>query len=384
MGNWGESRAVAVAVTVALVLVTSCSSDDGDGRAADAPVSSEIMQRVAVDPDGIRGPGTQLAPGVEVVVGSSLIGATFPLFGWNDAGERVETGWQAVMVVDGDPIRVWSGYVEQLGIHDRASAEQACTVSRRGSPKLVPPSPSGRDNRYPTRFLTEPAIDDEDRIECRAVAEGVDIAMRVGQDGCGLVEGTDVPPACREHEIAHLFLQVQTSSDAGGLPSSDGALGTDELRFSRVQDPEGIGGGRENWPIVPPGDVVEPQLSAPQPSRLPVPGERIDGGLDYFLDDRSAPSGGWPTVPAEAASLMAPAMFGFCNSGLVAVLSVPASPEQAVRLFTIDGDSSTIVADTNQAWVLRSEQQAGGYHLDLLAVAQPDGTSVVLATECGD
>ncbi|MEO6989353.1 MAG: hypothetical protein ABI239_11985 [Aquihabitans sp.] len=83
---------------------------------------------------------------------------------------------------------------------------------------------------------------------------------------------------------------------------------------------------------------------------------------------------------------MAPAMLQFCNSGLVAVFSVPAPPEQAVQSFAVDGDDETLTVegDAVPAWAELSAYQLGGFGLDLLAVAQPDGSSAVLVTECGD
>lgn len=384
---------VGLAAAALTLVLASCSSSDDGVRTVEAPVAPEDAHRVAVDPTAVGASGTHLAPGVEVVAGSSLIGPTFPLTQWTGEGENVDVGWQAVIVVDADPVGVWNGYVDQLGIGDRASAEQACIVSQRGSPQLMPPRPSGYDDKVypappttatPTRFLTEPVIDGEDRIECRAAFDGIDLTMIVGQDGCGLVMGDEIAPACLEHEIAHLYVQVQTDPDAEALRSLDSSLGTDETRYERTEDTDGA--GRDGWAPIPEGDVVEPQLGEPQPSRLPVSGERVDDGLDYFLGDRGDPSGGLLVVPSEATSLVAPAMLGFCNSGLVAVLSVPGPPEQAVDSFGInlDGKDPIVVTDADPAWALLSASSAGGYGLELLVVAQPDGTSAVLATECGD
>lgn len=97
---------------------------------ADDPPRPE-PHRVAVAIDSVEPPGTELGPGVEVQAGSSLVGAPFPLLNMyaQNQGEPVRLGWQALLVVDGDPVDVWDRYASELGVGDHASARNSCAVA---------------------------------------------------------------------------------------------------------------------------------------------------------------------------------------------------------------------------------------------------------------
>ena len=115
---------------------------------------------VAVEADSLLPEGTPLADGVEVQPGSSLVGSVFPLvdpYRLEGTDELEPRGWQGVFVVHGDPVEVWDGYADALGIGDRADAIEACTVEQ------IPP-PDFSSTQPPARFLTESAMDDEDRL----------------------------------------------------------------------------------------------------------------------------------------------------------------------------------------------------------------------------
>jgi hypothetical protein len=147
-------------------------------------------------------------------------------------------------------------------------------------------------------------------------------------------------------------------------------------------------GERDIVTLVPPpeGPIRRPELDlANAPSGLPAAGERLDAGLDYYLNGSDA-----ALVPPGARSLVAPAMLISCNSGLVAVLRVPGDPAIVTGVLDDAEENDDAMRhhrgtdDAGRAWDLGKISTAGGYYLDVLAVADRPDSSLALITECGD
>ncbi len=328
---------------------------------------------MAVVEESLRPPGTQLAPGVEVQAGSLLVGTPVPLIDFHSGPGMtpVPLGWQAVLVVDGDPIVVWDRYVAHLGVPEAAGAQRSCIVMAMAAPTkdtlgdFVPPA---------ERFITDAPFAGENRVECSATMGGTSMTLAVGAARC-------LDSGCELHSVSHLFISVVKSRADDGFEQ----FGTDELRYQRAgeaaDDPNAV---VEPLPV-PTGQVFTPELEGEFRSRLPEPGERLDDGLDYFLDGTSA-----ALLPAGGRSLVAPALLIECNSGLVALVEIPGTAVEAVGLFgraDRQDDPLTVVQGTDRegrAWAGGKIPSAGGYELSLVAVQTGDALSIVLVTECGD
>ncbi|MGN6693572.1 MAG: hypothetical protein ACTHN0_05295, partial [Aquihabitans sp.] len=187
--------------------------------------------------------------------------------------------------------------------------------------------------------------------------------------GCVRPNVSDDP--CELRSGSALYLRKET--DDGGESVRGDALGTDELRRTAGDIPDG--------PIVP------PDLQGTGPSNLPGEGERLDDGIDHHLGtggDVAAPA----VLPRGAQSLIAPAMLLDCGSGLVAVVEVPHPPAEALRSFAPADPDAAAEVETGQlgdrTWATRTFDAVGGYDLQLTAVSGDDGSSAILATECGD
>jgi hypothetical protein len=278
-----------------------------------------------------------------------------------------------VLVVDGDPVAVWNQYVEHLGVPESARAERSCVVMAVTAPTK---ETMGNDFVPPAkRFITDEPLDGENRIECAATVGRTTMAMAVGAAAC--------PEAgCELQSVAHLYLRVMDPPGKEGYEQ----FGTDQLRFDRAaeaaDDPNAV---IEPVPV-PTGQTFTPHVGGTAfRSELPEPGERIDDGLDYFLNGALA-----GLVPPDAHSLVAPAMLLQCNSGLVAILEVPGSPKDAVAVFDdagSDDDPINVVQGTDsegRSWAGGQITTAGGYYLGLVALQASDDASTVLVTECGD
>jgi hypothetical protein len=98
---------------------------------------------VAAVESALRPPGSPLVGSVRVQGGSQLVATAFPYdaprFDPAATGEDVGA-WQALLIVDGDPIRVWDRYARALGIDHWASARHACVVRRVPAPGEHPPT----------------------------------------------------------------------------------------------------------------------------------------------------------------------------------------------------------------------------------------------------
>jgi hypothetical protein len=138
--------------------------------------------------------------------------------------------------------------------------------------------------------------------------------------------------------------------------------------------------------------VVPPLLAdVGSGSRLPEEGQPFDDLLDDYLVVADGSHTAVDVVPPGGRSLVAPAMLFGCNSGLVAVLALPEGVKAAVARFddadTLGDDPMTVVDGTDaggRAWSGGTITTAGGYYLDVTALADGKGSSFVLLTECGD
>jgi hypothetical protein len=374
----GAVAAAGAALGLAAALLTGCGSSDmgSSGTTLAAPAASHP---VAVAEPALQPSGSALGPGLAVQEGSTLVGAVFPTFEQSatPATDVPATGWEAVLVVDGDPIDVWNRYVHELGLEEVASARKACVVSR-------PPAPGDSDVApADSRFLTEPAIDGEDRLVCRVVDEDTTADMIVG---ASCTPSADDPPACDRVATAHLYLKVL---DVPEEVAPELRLGTDALRYERAlaAAPEGVQAVEPAE--IPDGDLVLPALDLDLPSELPAAGQPLDHGMDPYLSwtDYQAEIA---ILPEGAESLVAPALLLDCNSGLVAVLSVPGTPEEAVGIFDAASEKDDPIGPSSgtdaegQAWAGGTIATAGGYYVSLTAVDDGEGAATVLYTECGD
>ena len=360
-----------LAVLWAFMTLTSACGGNPGGQAADPDEAPGAL--VAVDEASLRPPGTELAPGVEVQTGSSLVGTSMPIVDvYQESGSGSESlGWQAVLVVEGNPIEVWDRYVAHLGVDDaQAYAVGSCVVQAEEQLKegelFTPP---------PERSVTEPPVEGENRIACHANVAGVTMALVMGTMPC-LDYKIDDPP-CPLHSASHLYIgvrhQVDDRLEADGTRAIEPTPGTEPPEtMESVPQPE---------------DALDMAalLDDEAVSRLPEEGERFDDGLDYYLDGSDV-----ALVPEGGRSLVAPAILLDCNSGLVALLEVPGTPADVVGIFdeADDQDDDLISVEGTDAqgrsWAGGTITTAGGYYLDLVALDTGGGTSTVLLDECGD
>lgn len=273
---------------------------------------------VGVDDSRLQPPGTPLGSGVKVQDGSRLVGRVFPAVDSFGSGSSV--GWQALLVVDGDPVEVWNRYAEVLRVKD-GDAPESCVVRT----VTVPGDPSTTSTTAvvtvgdgtPSRFLTEPRLDGENRLDCDFTDGPLAMSMAVGAvvqcdlltPAVRLPTSTRVPPV---HPVQSWNHDIEHRPPTG--------RGTDQLRYERGLASV-AGTDKVNVPptaAIPTGAVVAANLPTNlDPTRLPGPGEPIDDGIDQYL------VGSPFKVPAGGRSLVAPSQLINCNSGLVAVVSVP-------------------------------------------------------------
>lgn len=403
VGRGDGLRALTVIGIFAVGALAGCgggSDDDGTTSTSSAQAFSP-----AAEAGALQEAGTEIAEGVHVQPGSALVGAAFPAVEPFD-DRAAPSGWQAVVAVQGDPIEVWDAYASELGIDDVAGARKACIVDAAAER----PDDATRHQR----FLTEPALDGEVRLECSARIGDLTASLASGAVGCVRPDLSDDP--CELRSGSALYLRRAP----GGPRTTDDdlVLGTDALRLDRAsaEQPQGEGALAERGapatgeptqsdpgdpsttrqppdphpgPVdIPDGPIVPPELQRTGPSNLPGEGERIDDGIDDYLStggEAERPA----ILPKGAESLIAPAMLIDCNSGLVAAVEVPLPPAEAVAAFaTDDPESATAVRSgewSGRTWATRSFDSAGGYKLQLTAVTgREDGSSYVLGTECGD
>jgi hypothetical protein len=292
-------RRGAVAAAALLVATTACGGSATRARTDAAPVHVAV----AVDPQALVHPGAPLGDGVTVRAGSELVGRAFP---WSvpkpGAAVGWTLGWQALLVVTGDPLEVWDGYARALGLGAEADAARSCTVS------VVDVSPSGSAAAATTtsmagsqlarreRFLTEEPLRGENRLRCTARIRGVVMEMAWGLDRACPIH-TDGSWQCSSWKVDHLFLQRGPDGSRGSR-----SLGTDSLSWERG----GMG--------VPAGEVRAPTFVLDDlrgRSTLPGPGDRLDASLDDFLSHTADLA----IVPPGARSLVAPAIVVASTAG---------------------------------------------------------------------
>ena len=359
-----------VFVAGALMAFASGCSDEAPDPVSDR--DNAVGELVAVDERSLRPPGTEMGPGAEVQPGSALVGTSMPIVNFASGSETGAPvlGWQAVLVVEGDPIEVWDRYVTHLGLYDdRAFGVGSCIVQA-----FSASTPFGGEDEepWPQRFLTAPPVEGENRLACYVDAARVRMALVVGAMPC-LDYKVDEPP-CPLHLVSHLYIRVLDAPQDQG----PARFGTDRLNFGRN--------------TIPSGAIVLPAFEEDQlVSRLPKEGERYDDGLDYFLDPASSSDDPMPIslVPEGGRSLVAPAILLYCNSGLVAVLEVPGSPVNAVDTFAQADPHNRFIrlegVDANgRSWTGGAVSSAGGYGVTVVGVDAGNETSTVLVTECGD
>lgn len=351
-------------------------ADGGNGTAGGPGVDA----LVAVNEESLLPEGSPLTAAVSVQPGSWLVGRVFPWATFDavpgpSGSDDAVLGWQAVLVVDGDPIEVWNSYARAFDVGDAAPAAQSCIVEAvTVSPTTAEPGTTPRARR----FLTERRIEGENLLDCTAAVGDLWMSMRVGLDrSC---EGFGDPRKCTLRPIAHLFVR-------GGVTQL-GGLGADELRYERGMGAFNPDPAARMAPV-PGGPVVRPDL--PEPGSMPAlpgPGDAIDDGIDYYLGSGADAAF---RVPVGGRSLIAPAMLiTWCNSGLVAVLRVQGSPDEAVGFLFDTGDSDYTnetrngMTDDGARWTTGGVGQSGGYDLGFTAVARGDDHTDLLLSECGD
>lgn len=377
----GASCAVLLIVAAAVTLAARDADEQG-GVIAGEPNSEAAGHRVAAVDDRLLPPGTPIAPGIDVQPGSSLVASTFPLIDSypEETTDQTPIGWQALLVINGDPVDVWNSYASALDLQE-ADARSTCVVTTLPKPEAPStPTPNTTEvvdqQRHPERFLTEPRLDGENRLDCNITTPAVSMVMSVGSAICRM----DEKATCPLVPVAHLRVAVTNNPE----PSDYEQRGTDQLRYERaiqVTDQSAV----PELVAIPEGPVIPPTLDAGGESRLPTEGERFDGELDYFLDRTDV-----AFIPSGGRSLVAPAMLLPCNSGLVAVLEVPGSPAEVVDAFDrADDFDDPLTLSTGQdvegrSWAGGLISTAGGYYVDFVALDTGDGTTAVTITECGD
>ena len=378
LGRWGSGRRALVVGVAALVVGAIVIALNIGGDPPAPGVGAAVTPfGVRVDPQVAKAPGTALFGDVTVQPGSRLVGTTFPT-GWLGSGEpRRATADEALLVLDGDPLEVWDRYVDRLGMGDPLAAERACvaravtpasqrTASSDGTTPAGPPR---------TRLLTDDPLPGENELECTAEFRGGSLWLEAG---VGQVSGLPV---------GHLWIQRITDSSVMYLEPGTFRLGVDDIVFER----EGFGETGDqrdpardrvlgDAPLQPP-DL--PRNAAPRP--LPEPGDRLDGGIDYFLDGTDLAK-----LPDDLTSAVTPNLSDRCNSGLTAVLVSDRAPKSAIDQILRNDDQDLLV--TRAEFVDRSGRtvhgaylsEAGGFHLDLTALEAGPRRSLVYVFECGD
>ena len=371
----------AVALVVCATFVAGC-SDPSSEPPPQGPDEQELADVPVTALEGaLRGPGTTVVDGVEVQEGSQLVVGAFPLVGrpmhpTASLDQREDpAGWQALFVIDGDPVEVWERYASALGEPERAAALQRCTVTR-----LPPHEPyeDTHENRFgltppaPVRFLTGERIEGENQLSCSADLERLTMSMVYGTASATKRGCSNFPPVvdeCVEVPVAHLLIEVLDDDTP--------------LDPARSRIPPG--------PTLPPGELVLPRIVVPPGSELPGEGEPFDARLDSNLHSgrETAPVA---LIPQGGQSLVAPAQLISCYTGTVAVLTLPMEPQDAVDWYVQPGhhddDPERFRVRGNdehgRAWQFGVAATASGYAIEVLAVEAEVGGSTVLLRNCGE
>lgn len=395
-GHTMRLAGLSLAVLVLLASAASCSKSTSEGDAPDTKGA-----RVAVDQSALLGPGTEIAKGLKVPEGAALVGARFPIRSeWTDGvSPRVDFGWMAVLVVDGDPFTVWDAIVKQLGMADQARAEGACVVW--GDPNVSDSAPATGDSRSSTtlpyadpdhwiRVLRAPPRSNDAEVQCDASERHWQVDLVAGvRANCPSTDGGPTFADVKCGRLAQRHLIIRRYSEDTEDDSGFTFYGADNVPDG---GPTSAPGAERQLPPLPedvPGAI----------SWLPQEGERLDAALDVYL-------GHGAKIARKAHSVVAPAMLVQCDSGLVSVLESPLTPVPAlesIELNDADGDFPAVseaAAGTDKdgrlwATVKLSDKsptalKVGGFELRITTVekvarksgAKPTG-SWVLAEECG-
>ena len=378
-GRWGSGRlalmvGVAALVAGAVVLALNVVGD----TPAPGVVEDVTPLGIRVDPRVAKAPGTELFGDVTVQPGSRLVGTTFPS-GWLGSGEpRRATADEALLVLDGDPLEVWGRYTSELGMDEQLAARRSC-VARAVTPSSQPPTssdvttPPGPPARV--RLLTEDPLPGENELECTAEFRDGSLWLEAGGS-----RDSGLP-------VGHLWIQRITDSSVSYLEPGTFQLGVDEIVFER-NGFEGMGDQRDpardqvlgDAPLQPP-DL--PRNAVPRP--LPQPGDRLDAGIDYYLDRTDL-----VMLPDGLSSAVTPSLSNRCNSGLMAVLVSNRKPKAAIDQILRNDDEdrqvtrAEFVDGEGRAVDGANLSEAGGFHLDLTALEAGPRRSLVYVVECGD
>lgn len=375
-------RAV-LGVCLALTACGSAESPESDAKQAEPEALGNVTPfGVAFEPDSLSGPGTSLFGEIEVQEGSQLVGPVFPSASvTGPGGNDGLNGYQAVLILEGDPVEVWNSYAESFGIDEAASATQSCVV------RAVPEPASGQDvgdgetedtvqvDQYPKieeRFLTEPRVEGENQVECSANSPAGSMWL-----SAGVGEAVGEP-------VGHMVVSQPLGGSAVEAEGDVSNLGTTSLRYQRSQEMNPDVQGPD--PVdVPSGEIASLEFPADlDPPSLPVAGERIDSAIDSFLDYTKL-----GVLPDGFSSLVFPVLSGQCNSGLFAVVQYDGSPGDAVAAFKAVAGSDESYEGTFTDLEDREVEaidfpSAGGYHIEMFATETSPGATTMLYFECGD
>lgn len=95
----GRSGLIAAGCVTAALICGSCASPD-------------TLESAAPDIDRhLQGPGTPLRDGLEVTMGTALVGAVSESVPWNAENEAY---WSGVLLVEGDPLTAWRSFLDQF------------------------------------------------------------------------------------------------------------------------------------------------------------------------------------------------------------------------------------------------------------------------------
>ncbi len=298
------------------------------------------------DGPGLSSPGTPLAAGLEVPVGTQLVGPVFlrPLS--NSAvepGSPQRSGAVAVMQVDGDPFAAWddlAGQARALGLPIASSG--VCEWHRARPLAEVPSAPTGGP-------VEEARPDLADTLDCQATARGplpdgtqVEVGMRLWWWDAGaelhveITEGGTVEPPYAYPE-----------TDPGPAP----ATALDQLPERDPQPSVDVGDpfGRENNCF----EAGYDRLTLPDGARLvgggTTPGLYVDFAAVLAVDDAEA-------VLGELRQQMD-------------------DPDMSDGDYGVTEES---LADGGTVWVLSGGVSAGGGGCSMWS--SPDGTAVLVTT----
>ncbi len=290
-------------------------------------------------------PGTPLAAGLEVPVGSELVGPVFlrPPGSAADQSPPQRSASVAVMRVDGDPFAAWddlAGQARDLGLQIPASG--VCEWHRARPLAEVPSAPTSGP-------VDQPRPDLADTLDCQAVARGL------------LPDGTQVLVGMRLwwwDAGAELYVDISE----GGMPEPPYAYpGTDTGQapaMARDQLPE-----REPQPSVDVGDPFGSENNC------------FEAGYDRLTLPEGARLLGGGTTPGLYVDFAAVLAVDDAESVLGGLRDQLDDPDEDGGDY---GISEERLADGTTVWVLTGAVDAGGGFCAMWS--SPDGKAVLVTT----